>query len=38
MVRRSFLLFLGAIGLLAVPSLSPKILTASRWIIRASDV
>jgi len=38
MGRRSFMLILGALGLRLIPSLSPKILTASRWIIRAEDV
>jgi hypothetical protein len=38
MGRRAFMLILGAIGLLAFPSPSPRILTTSRWIIRAEDV
>jgi hypothetical protein len=36
--RRSFLRILGALGLLAIPSASPAIRVASRWIIRAEDV
>jgi hypothetical protein len=36
--RRSFLAFLGALGLLTVPLPTPKIRTVSRWIIRAEDV
>jgi len=36
--RRSFMLVLGALGLLAIPAPTPKIRMASRWIIRAEDV
>jgi hypothetical protein len=36
--RRSFMKLLGALGLLAIPSLAPRIRTAARWVIRADDV
>jgi hypothetical protein len=36
--RRSFLKILGALGLLTVPSASPQVRMAARWIIRAEDV
>ena len=35
--RRSFLMLLGALGL-TVAAPAPKILTVSRWIVRAEDL
>jgi|RhiMethySRZTD1v2_1073278.scaffolds.fasta_scaffold208800_5 hypothetical protein len=35
--RRSFLMLLGALGL-TVAAPAPKIVTVSRWIVRAADL
>lgn len=35
--RRSFLLLLGALGL-AVAAPAPRIVTLSRWVVRAEDL